>query len=139
MAKQQVQTEQAPRPGGPYSQGILAGGFLFVAGQGPTDPRTGKHAGDDIRTQTRQTLENVKAIVEAAGGSLSHAVKVNAYLSDLANFGGQASGQNYVSIAPGFRYKFSEFLQLGVYTEFGLVGSDDLNRFRVGVDLIWRY
>jgi reactive intermediate/imine deaminase len=86
MAKQQVTTDQAPRPAGPYSQGIRAGDFLFVAGQGPTDPRTGKSAGDDIQTQTRQTLENVKAIVEAAGGSLAGAVKVNAYLSDLANF-----------------------------------------------------
>jgi hypothetical protein len=58
---------------------------------------------------------------------------------DLANFGGTASGQNYVSLAPGFRYKFTEFLQLGAYVEFGLVGADDLNRFRVGIDLIWRY
>jgi 2-iminobutanoate/2-iminopropanoate deaminase len=87
MDKQPVTTDTAPRPGGPYSQGIRAGEFLFVAGQGPTDPRTGQRAGDDIQTQTRQTLENVKAIVEAAGGSLSGAVKVNVYLSDLANFG----------------------------------------------------
>jgi reactive intermediate/imine deaminase len=86
MAKQQVTTDRAPRPGGPYSQGIRAGDFLFVAGQGPSNPRTGQLAGDDIQTQTRQTLENVKAIVEAAGGTLANAVKVNAYLSDLANF-----------------------------------------------------
>ena len=86
MTKQPVVTTQAPRPGGPYSQGIRAGDFLFIAGQGPGDPRTGTLAGDDIQAQTRQTLENLKAIAEAAGASLAQAVKVNAYLSDLANF-----------------------------------------------------
>ncbi len=86
MTKQQVQTEGAPRPAGPYSQGIIAGGFLFVAGQGPGDPVTGTLAGEGIKTQTRQTLLNLQAIVEAAGGSLAGAVKVNAYLSDLDYF-----------------------------------------------------
>ena len=58
---------------------------------------------------------------------------------DLANIGGSADGKNYVSIAPGFRYRFTEALQIGIVAEFGIVGSNDLNRFRLGVDLIWRY
>ena len=58
---------------------------------------------------------------------------------DLANIGSTASGQNYLSIAPGFRYKFTDYLQMGVAAEFGVVGANDLNRFRLGVDLIWRY
>jgi len=59
--------------------------------------------------------------------------------SDLANIGASAAGKNYVSIAPGFRYRFTDYLQMGVAAEFGIVGSNDLNRFRLGVDLIWRY
>jgi hypothetical protein len=58
---------------------------------------------------------------------------------DLANIGATASGENYISIAPGFRYKFTDYLQFGVAAEFGVVGANDLNRFRLGVDLIWRY
>src|SRR5579871_3545023 len=84
--KQAITTASAPQPAGPYSQAIRAGDFLFVAGQGPTDPRTGKAAGDDIQTQTRQVLQNVKTIVEAAGGSMANVVRVNAYLTDLSNF-----------------------------------------------------
>jgi hypothetical protein len=58
---------------------------------------------------------------------------------DLANIGATASGQNHISIAPGFRYRFTETLQIGVAAEFGVVGANSLNRFRLGLDLIWRY
>jgi hypothetical protein len=58
---------------------------------------------------------------------------------DLANVGGSASGANYLTIAPGFRYKFTEYLQFGTAGEFRLVGQNDLSRFRLTVDLIWRY
>jgi len=70
---------------GPYSQGIRAGQFLFVAGQGPADPKTGKMA-LDIETQTRQTLHNVKAIVEASGFSLSDVVKISIFLKNGSDF-----------------------------------------------------
>ena len=58
---------------------------------------------------------------------------------DLANLGGRAGGSDIVTIAPGFRYKFSESLQIGVAGEFSMVGSKDLLNFRATVDLIWRY
>ncbi|MSR55661.1 MAG: hypothetical protein EXS09_20620 [Gemmataceae bacterium] len=58
---------------------------------------------------------------------------------DLANIGASAAGKNYVSIATGFRYRFTDYLQMGIAAEFGIIGSNDLTRFRLGIDLIWRY
>ncbi len=86
MAKQQIQTDQAPRPGGAYSQGLRAGDFVFVAGQGPTDPATGKIEADSIEEQTARTLENVRAILEAAGATMADVVKATVHLSDLSMF-----------------------------------------------------
>jgi 2-iminobutanoate/2-iminopropanoate deaminase len=84
--KQVVRTEKAPAPIAPYSQGIVAGAFVFVSGQGPTDPATGQTEKDDVKKATRQTLENVKAILEASGSSLDKVVKVNVYLRDIKEF-----------------------------------------------------
>jgi 2-iminobutanoate/2-iminopropanoate deaminase len=84
--KEQVKTEGAPPPIGPYSQGIITSGrTLFVAGQTPKNPRTGDMP-PDFRSQTVRTLENLKAIIEAAGAGMSDVVKVNAYLADLGDF-----------------------------------------------------
>ncbi len=84
--KETVQTAGAPAPIGPYSQGVITSGrILFVAGQTPKDPRTGQTP-QDFRAQTERTLENLKAIIEAAGAKMSDVVKVNAYLADLGNF-----------------------------------------------------
>jgi 2-iminobutanoate/2-iminopropanoate deaminase len=92
-----VRTDKAPLPKGPYSQGRRAGGLLFVAGQGPFDAK-GNMVGTTIAEQTRATLANVKAIVEAAGASLSDVVKVNVYLTDLAHFA--AMNEVYASFFP---------------------------------------
>ena len=86
MAKQAVTTDQAPRPAGPYSQALRVGDFVYVAGQGGVDPATRKLAGEDIEAQTVQTLDNVKAILEAAGASMSDVVKSTVHLSDLSLF-----------------------------------------------------
>ncbi len=86
MAKQQIQTDKAPSPAGPYSQGLRVGDFVFVAGQGPTNPATGQRAGDTIEEQTRQTLENIKAILEASGASMADVVKSTVHLSDMSLF-----------------------------------------------------
>ena len=86
MAKLQIRTEKAPIAAGPYSQGLRVGDFVFVAGQGPTDPATRKTAGDTIEEQTARTLENVKAILEAAGASMGDVVKSTVHLSDMALF-----------------------------------------------------
>ena len=70
-----IHTEKAPAAIGPYSQAVKAGNLLFVSGQIPIDPATGVFAGEDITTQTRQSLTNVQAILEKAGYSLSDVVK----------------------------------------------------------------
>jgi 2-iminobutanoate/2-iminopropanoate deaminase len=84
-SKKKVSTERAPKPVGPYSQAIVAGNTIYVAGQGPFDPKTGKMAAT-FDEQAVQVLENIKAIVEGAGATLADVVKVNVYLADLANF-----------------------------------------------------
>jgi 2-iminobutanoate/2-iminopropanoate deaminase len=86
MAKQFIRTPNAPQPMGPYSQGVKAGNFLFVAGQGPNDPKTGQMAGEEIETQTRQTLTNIKGIVEASGLSMRDVVKVSIFLKSVNDF-----------------------------------------------------
>jgi 2-iminobutanoate/2-iminopropanoate deaminase len=86
MAKQQITTTSGASPAGAYSQGIRAGDFVFVSGQGPLDPATGQIVGDTIEEQTERTLENVKAILEAGGGTLADVVKATVHLSDLSLF-----------------------------------------------------
>ncbi|HEX6970916.1 MAG TPA: Rid family detoxifying hydrolase [Limnochordia bacterium] len=82
----EVTTNLAPRPGGPYSQGLRAGPFVFVSGQGPIDPQTGEVVGKTIEEQTERTLENVRAILQAAGARMDQVVKVTAYLSRMEDF-----------------------------------------------------
>jgi 2-iminobutanoate/2-iminopropanoate deaminase len=81
-----ITTDKAPRPIGPYSQAIVEGELLFLAGQGPLDPATGEEQLGDIRSQTRRTLANVKAILEAAGSSLDKVIRCNVYLKDIDDF-----------------------------------------------------
>ncbi len=81
-----VLTDRGPKPIGPYSQAIRANGFLFVSGQVALDPKTGEMASGDIRQQTERVLENVKAIVEAAGVKLAHVVKTTVFLKDMNDF-----------------------------------------------------
>ena len=81
-----IYTPNAPAAIGPYSQAIQAGNLLFVSGQIPVDPATGAFAGSDIETQTRQSLTNVKNILEAAGFSLNDVVKTTVLLADIGDF-----------------------------------------------------
>lgn len=81
-----VRSTDAPRPRGPYSPAIVADGFVFVAGQGPINPRTNELELGDIRLETRRTLENIRAILEAAGSSLREVVRVGVFLSDMKDF-----------------------------------------------------
>lgn len=71
----------APEPVGPFCHAVRHGGFLFVTGQMPTHPQTGAVVGEDVATQTRQVLENLRIVVEGAGGKLSNAVMARAYLT----------------------------------------------------------
>jgi 2-iminobutanoate/2-iminopropanoate deaminase len=86
MPKQQIVAKNGPKPGGAYSPAILVGDFLFVSGQVPADPVTGKIVGETIEEQTKQTIENLKAILEAGGATLADVVKVSAHLTDLSLF-----------------------------------------------------
>ena len=86
MPKQQISTKKGAAPAGAYSQGLKVGDFVFVSGQGPLDPETGKVVGETIEEQTTRTLENIKAILEAAGASMADVVKVSAHLTDLSLF-----------------------------------------------------
>ena len=81
-----IKTDKAPEPKGAYVQARKAGNFIFVSGQGPLDPKTNKIIEGDIKVQTKRTLENIKAILEAAGADLSHVVKIGAFLKDLSDF-----------------------------------------------------
>lgn len=86
MAKKVVFTKNAPAPGGHYSQAIVAGDDIYVAGSGPFDPATHEIVAGGIAEQTRRTLDNIAAILEAAGATLSDAVKVTVYLKDMNDF-----------------------------------------------------
>jgi 2-iminobutanoate/2-iminopropanoate deaminase len=81
-----ISTPAAPAAIGPYSQAIRAGDFLFVSGQIPLDPATGTLVGDGIAEQTQRVLENLKAILDAAGASFVHVVKTTVYLADMTEF-----------------------------------------------------
>jgi len=86
MKLEVVATGKAPKAVGPYVQGVKAGGFLFTAGQVGLDPATGKLVEGGIEAETRRVLENLQAVVEAAGGSFAQVVKTTVYLTDLNDF-----------------------------------------------------
>jgi len=81
-----IVTEHAPKPVGPYSQGIIEGDLIFVAGQGPINPLTGTLELGDARSETKRVFENLRAILQAAGSSLDHVLKCNVYLRDINDF-----------------------------------------------------
>ena len=86
MEKIVVSTNKAPGAIGPYSQGIKANGFIFVSGQLPLDPGTGAFVEGGIENQTKQSLTNVKNILEAAGSGMDKVVKTTVFLKDIADF-----------------------------------------------------
>ncbi len=86
MDKTVVNTDGAPAPVGPYSQAIVAGGFVFCSGQIPLDPKTGAIPEGDIATEAARVMDNLKAVLEAAGSSLDKVVKTTIFLTDLGDF-----------------------------------------------------
>lgn len=81
-----IVTDHAPKPVGPYSQAIVEGDFIFVSGQGPINPSTGKLELGDARSETKRVFENLRTILQAAGSSLDHVMKCNVYLRDINDF-----------------------------------------------------
>jgi 2-iminobutanoate/2-iminopropanoate deaminase len=86
MNKQIITTDKAPAAVGPYSQGVRLGDFIFTAGQLGIVPGTKEFAGPDIEAQTRQALENLRAVLEAGGSCLEHVVKITVFLQDIGEF-----------------------------------------------------
>jgi 2-iminobutanoate/2-iminopropanoate deaminase len=86
VMKKQVQTDKAPKAIGPYSQGIIANGFVFCSGQIPIDPATGELNTGSIEDQSRQVLKNLGAVLEAAGSSFDEVVKCTVFLQDMNDF-----------------------------------------------------
>lgn len=86
MSRIIIATDKAPAAIGPYSQAVRAGNTVYFSGQIPLDPATGALVEGDIATQTRRVFDNLVAVTQAAGGSLSQVVRVGIYVTDLANF-----------------------------------------------------
>jgi 2-iminobutanoate/2-iminopropanoate deaminase len=82
-----INTENAPKPVGPYSQAVKAGEFLFISGQVAIDPKVGKITASDVKGQTERVMENVKAILAASGYGLKDIVQTNVYLTSMTLFG----------------------------------------------------
>ncbi len=81
-----IETEHAPASIGPFSQAIVDDGRIYVSGQGPVDPETGEIVSTDIRQQTHQTLDNVEAILDAAGSSLENTLKATVFVTDMDDY-----------------------------------------------------
>lgn len=86
MEKQIIATDKAPGAVGPYSQGVRVGNFVYTAGQLGLVPGTTEFAGPDIESQTRQALENLRAVLEAGGSCLDHLIKTTVFLADMGEF-----------------------------------------------------
>jgi 2-iminobutanoate/2-iminopropanoate deaminase len=119
-----IRTDAAPVPAGGYSQGIVAGEFVFTAGQGPIDPRTGAVTGEDVAAQTRRTLDNVAAILAAEGLSLRDVVKTTVHLQHLK--------RDFAAYVAVYREYFTEPLPART-----TVGSDLMN-ILVEIDVVAR-
>ena len=86
MNKERIHSDSAPAAIGTYSQSIRSGNFVFLSGQIPLDPATTEVVGGDFDARARQVFDNLRAVAEAAGGSLDHVVKLTIFLTDLDNF-----------------------------------------------------
>ena len=86
MNKQTVATEKAPKAIGPYEQAIKVGDFVYASGQIPLDPKTGNLVAGGIAEQTRQVLENLRAVLEAGGSSLDRVIKATVFLKNIVDF-----------------------------------------------------
>jgi 2-iminobutanoate/2-iminopropanoate deaminase len=84
--KKVIHTNNAPAPIGPYSQAIAAGNFVFVSGQIPIDPATGELVSENVKAETRQVMENIKAVLLEAGLGFDHIVKTSIFLTDMQSF-----------------------------------------------------
>lgn len=122
-----IETPDAPKAIGPYSQAIKANGFIFASGQLPINPATGKIEAMDITNQTNQALKNVKAILHEAGSSLGNVVKITVFLSDISNFAAmnEVYKQYFISDFPARSAFAVKDLPLGALVEIESIAICD--------------
>ena len=121
-AKQVIQTERAPIPKVPISQAIMAAGMVYCSGFVPADPATGKLVEGDIEVQTARVLENLKAVLEAAGSSLQQTVKTTVFLADRKDFAGMNKVYaRYFSTDPPARSTVEARLMIDAKVEIELI------------------
>jgi len=118
-----ISTQHAPAAVGPYSQAVQVGDFIYSAGQIPLVPATGKLIEGGIEAQTRQVMQNLAAVLEAAGSSLAHVIKTTIYVTDLANFAAinQVYGSFFAADPPARSTVQVAALPLGAQVEIEVV------------------
>jgi len=128
MSKRAISTDAAPRAVGPYSQAVVAGGFVFLSGQVPLDPRTGKLIeSDDVGDHVRRVMDNLDAVLKAAGSGLDRAVKATIYLADIADFPdvNHAYAAYFTDLPPARATVQVGALPLGARVEIDLIALAD--------------
>jgi 2-iminobutanoate/2-iminopropanoate deaminase len=120
-----IHTENAPKAIGPYSQATEVNGLLFISGQVPIDPATGKVVEGDIKAQTKQVMENIRAILKEAGYSFSQVVKSTCLLSDMSHFAAmnEVYGEYYKENPPARAAYAVKGLPLGVMVEIETIAA----------------
>ena len=125
MMKKIINTSKAPAPIGPYSQAVLADKTLYVSGQIPLDPQTGELVQGNIQQETTQVMENLKGILEEAGGSFSQVVKCSIFVKDMGDFGkiNQVYGEYFSEDPPARETVEVSGLPKGVNVEISCIAT----------------
>lgn len=120
-----VYTRNAPKAIGPYSQAVVSGDLIFLSGQIALDPETGVLTGNDVTSQTERVIENIRAIIEAAGGSLADVVKTTVYMVDLGEFAemNRVYEKYFLDVMPARATVQVASLPAGALIEIDAVGS----------------
>ena len=125
MEKKIIRTDNAPAPIGPYNQAIQYGDMIFISGQIPIDPKTGNLVQTDIKAETKQVMENLKAILTEAGMSFNNVLKTSIFLMDMGQFGAvnEVYGSYFTDYAPARETIQVAGLPKGVNVEISMIAG----------------